>query len=167
MWKWVAAGAGVVVLGAGAFFLMHGQEDRDQDADMAIVKLGDLEIIDTYVVTNKGTADTAALYFTLENDGDTADRLVVAKSDVARAVELHTHIDGNGVMKMRPVDDGFEIPANGERRLQRGGDHVMLMGLNQSLKDGDTFELTLEFQNAGDVSYMVKVGDADHEGHNH
>ncbi|MCW8860848.1 MAG: copper chaperone PCu(A)C, partial [Rhodospirillales bacterium] len=41
--------------------------------------------------------------------------------------------------------------------LQPGGDHVMFMGLNAPLKEGDTFPLTLVFKNAGEVTINVTV----------
>jgi copper(I)-binding protein len=87
-----------------------------------------------------------------------ADRLVSASSDIAKRVELHTHIDaGNGVMQMRHDEDGFEIPAGGTHMLQRGGDHVMFMGLNQSLEQGDTVTVTLTFEKAGDMVVEIPV----------
>ena len=170
MLKWILGGGAVAAIAAGAFFWMHGHDDHDDHGDhgdMEVVEHGDLEIIDAYVIRGAGTSDTAAAFFMIENDGDEADRLIMASAGVARAVELHTHIDDNGVMKMRPVDGGFEIPANGEHHLERGGDHVMFMGLTQDLEDGDTFPLTLSFQNAGDITFEVKVGEDGHEGHNH
>jgi copper(I)-binding protein len=41
--------------------------------------------------------------------------------------------------------------------LKPGGDHVMLMGLKQPLKEGESFPLILTFEKAGDVQVTVKV----------
>ena len=110
------------------------------------------------------------------NDSDTPDRLIAARTDVAARVELHTHIeDGEGVMRMIEVEDGFEVPAGGEAVLKRGGQHVMMMGLNQSLLQGESIEITLTFENAGDMVLTVPIdnerldmsGHGDHSGHNH
>ena len=86
------------------------------------------------------------------------------ESPVAQLVELHTHIDDNGVMRMRPVEGGLEIPAGGEHMLMRGGDHVMLMGLTQTLEDGAIIPLTLIFENAGPIALDVTVDNSRGQG---
>ena len=60
-------------------------------------------------------------------------------------------------MQMMPQLDGVEIPAGGELVLEPGGYHVMLIGLTESLLAGDSFEATLTFENAGDVTVTVPV----------
>ena len=117
----------------------------------------DITVEDAYARASRPGAPTGAMFMTIRNSGDADDRLVAVESPIAQLVELHTHIDDNGVMKMRPVDDGFEIPAGGEHQLMRGGDHVMLMGLTQSLENGKTVPLTLVFEKAGEITLDVTV----------
>ncbi len=131
-------------------------------------------IEEAYARVSSPNAKTGAIFFEVENHGETADRLVDVKSDVAARVQLHTHKEGdNGVMQMLHVPEGFAIPAGGHHQLKRGGDHVMLMGLHQGLSDGDTVPLTLVFEQAGEVMLEVTVDlnrkpDADaHGGHDH
>jgi copper(I)-binding protein len=93
----------------------------------------------------------------IHNYSDRDDRLIAAASDVAKRVELHTHIEEDGFMKMTKIEDGMIIPAGGMLALKRGGDHVMFMGLTRSLEHGDIFELTLIFEHAGDVILTVPV----------
>jgi len=101
---------------------------------------------------------SGAAFFTIVNEGDTEDRLVAASSDEAARVELHTHIeDENGVVKMRPVEDGFVIPAGGSHKLARGGDHVMFMGLAAPFEEGGTVTVTLSFEGAGDIVVDLPV----------
>lgn len=105
-----------------------------------------------YVRAMGGMGTSGAVFFTVMNHAAEDDRLIDVKSDVAQKVELHTHKDdGNGVMQMLHVPEGFVIPAGGSHALARGGDHVMLMGLTRELKDGDTVALTLVFEKAGEV----------------
>ncbi len=59
-------------------------------------------------------------------------------------------------MQMQPKPGGFVIPAGGEQTLQPGGDHVMLMGLTQSLPNGTEVTVTLR-TSAGDVTFTVPV----------
>lgn len=98
----------------------------------------------------------SAAYMTLVNNGNTADRLISATTDVAQVVELHTvEMEGN-VMKMRPVEQ-IDIPANGQVELRPGGLHVMLIDLKQSLKEGDTVNLTLILEHAGEIAVQAPV----------
>lgn len=106
-------------------------------------------------------AGSGAVFLVIENHSAEDDRLVSATSDVADRVELHTHIaDANGVMQMVEVEEGFEVKAASTRALQRGGDHIMLLGLTRPLKDGDSFDLTLTFARGGAVTVRVPVDNA-------
>lgn len=121
---------------------------------------GDITVDDAYARAASPNAPTGAMYMTIRNAGRTADRLIDVRSPAAQMVELHTHIEDAGVMRMRPVEDGLIIPAGGEHQLARGGDHVMLMGLTQSFWDGTTVPLTLVFETAGEITLDVPVDSA-------
>jgi len=105
--------------------------------------------------TPKG-ATTGAAYVTVSNHGAGADRLVGASTPVADKAQLHTMIDDNGVMKMRPVAS-TEVKPGAPLTLKPGGYHLMLMDLTQPLKEGDHFPLVLDFAKAGKVETEVKV----------
>ncbi len=99
-----------------------------------------------------------AAFMEIMNTTDTDDRLVAVRSDVAKKVQLHSHAeDANGVMRMLHVEEGFAIPAGETHLLQRGGDHVMLMGLTRELTEGDMIDLTLVFERAGEVAVTIPV----------
>lgn len=105
-----------------------------------------------------GMGGNGAAYMTIANAGSESDRLVAGKTDAAEIVEIHEIAkDESGVMQMRPLADGLEIPAGGEAVLEPGGYHVMLIGLTEDLVAGKTFELTLTFANAGEVVVQVPV----------
>ena len=70
-------------------------------------------------------------------------RLVSVGSPVAGVVEVHEMTMDNGVMKMRAVKGGLEIPAGKGVELKPGGYHVMMMNLKQQVKEGDAVPLTL------------------------
>jgi copper(I)-binding protein len=114
-------------------------------------------VMDAYARVASKVAKSGAAFMMIHNHSDQDDRLIAAASDVAKRVELHTHIEEDGVMKMTKLDDGMIIPAGGMHALKRGGDHVMFMGLTRSLEHGDVFELTLTFEHAGDVTLTVPV----------
>lgn len=117
-----------------------------------------ITIDDPYARAAGMNAMAGAAFFGIENSGDEDDRLIGAKSDIAKRVELHTHIaDDNGVMKMTHVPEGFPVPAGSTHMLERGGDHVMFMGLNQSLEQGDLVSVTLVFEKAGEIEVDIPV----------
>lgn len=74
----------------------------------------------------------------------------------------HSGMDGDmdddmsGEMKMQQVME-IVLPAGTAVELKPGGYHVMFIGLVSPLKTGDTLELTLTFQNAGEVVVSVPV----------
>jgi copper(I)-binding protein len=106
-------------------------------------------------VGEMGGANGAA-YMIIRNTSATPDRLIKAESDVAKTVELHTVVQDNGVMQMRPVE-AIDVPANGEATLKPGGFHVMLIGLTRDLKAGDTVDLKLQFAQAGTLDVRAEV----------
>ena len=60
-------------------------------------------------------------------------------------------------MRMRPVEGGLELRAGSVLLLNRGGPHVMFMGLTDPWEDGDVIPLTLVFEHAGEIEVEVPV----------
>ena len=117
-----------------------------------------IKIEDPYARVSSASAKSGAAFLVIQNTGATDDRLIAAQSDVAKKTELHTHKqDANGVMRMIHVEEGFAVPAGETHALARGGDHVMFLGLTRELAHGDELELTLVFENAGEVTVTVPV----------
>ncbi len=106
-----------------------------------------------------GAAKNSAAYMVIRNSGP-ADKLLAAEGSVARRIELHTHlrkqVDGKVVMQMRQVPH-IPLPEKGEVRLQQGGLHIMLMGLNKKLRPGDSFRLRLVFEKNAPLEITVPV----------
>ena len=111
-------------------------------------------------------AKSGAAYVTIMNHGVEADRLLSLSSPAARLAELHvTKMDGD-VMKMEAAGI-IDLPPNGTVEMKPGGLHVMLVGLNAPLKEGESVDLVLHFEKAGDVTVSVPVGTAAAGGHDH
>ncbi|MDP2154779.1 MAG: copper chaperone PCu(A)C [Sulfuricella sp.] len=102
-----------------------------------------------------GMTNTGA-FMVLKNADSKDHKVVKAESPVAKAVELHTHTNEGGVMKMRPVKD-IEIKAKGEAVLKPGSLHVMLIGLKQDLKEGDNVAITLTFEDGSSKKVEAPV----------
>lgn len=127
---------------------------------------GDIDIENPWARASAGPAKAGAAFMEIKNDSVTADRVTGASADVSEAVELHTHIRDGDVMRMREVEF-IDVPANGATELKPGGLHVMFMGLKAPLKEGESFPLTLTFENAGDVTVEVNVMKASAMGATH
>lgn len=129
-----------------------------------------IEIHDAYAIAASPTATTGAAFMVLHNHGDIDDRLVATSSPVAQKVEFHTHReDAAGVMRMIHVEEGYDLPAQSELVFERGGNHVMFMGLKEGFEDGKTVPLTLIFEKSGEVMIEVPVDMTRKpvEGHSH
>ena len=110
----------------------------------------------------------AAAFLGVMNHADADDRLIGVSSDAAKRVQLHTHREKDGVMSMIHAEEGFAVPAGEVTKLARGGDHVMLMGLTEPLKQGDVITVTLTFEKAGDVTLEIPIdNDRKPESHAH
>jgi periplasmic copper chaperone A len=120
-------------------------------------KLGDLEIGHPWSRATPAGAKVAGGYFTITNNGSTPDRLVSISSDISEKAELHEMGVKDGVMTMRPVTGGLEIPAGGKVVLGPGSYHVMFMDLKQPPKQGEMFAATLTFERAGTVTIKFAV----------
>jgi hypothetical protein len=95
------------------------------------------------------------VYLTI-TDAGAQDTLTGVTTSVAAAADLHQSIDDHGVMKMRavaalPIEPGEPV------KLAPGGYHIMLTGLKQPLKQGDSFPVTLSFAKAGQVTATATV----------
>ena len=103
-------------------------------------------------------AKTGAVFFTIDNAGNTTDRLLHASTPVAAGVALHQMAQAGGMMTMRAVPS-LEIRPGGRLELGPGGYHLMLVDLKQPLKTGDRFPLVLTFEHTGTVTTTVLVED--------
>lgn len=133
-------------------------------------KAGEIEIGHPWSRATPQGAKVAVGYLKLTNAGAEADRLVSVSGEIAGRTEIHEMtVDENGVMTMRPVEGGIDIPAGGTVELKPGGLHIMFLDLKQAAIEGVKFKGTLTFEKAGpvDVEFAVDAmgGDAGHADH--
>ena len=136
------AGLGLVV---GAILALAGS---------AAAQSGGVEVRDAWARATPGGAEIGAAYLTIV--APQGDRLTAVSTPAAKEAELHTMSMEGGVMKMRPLE-GLDIPAGQPVTLKPGGNHIMLLGLTQPLREGQTFALTLSFDKAGRQQIVVPV----------
>lgn len=93
-----------------------------------------------------------AVYFTLRNDGD------------ATATLVGVHVAGTGQAQMHKTEGGamnpvpeVDIPAGSSVEFAPGGLHVMAFDVDESLKDGESAELTVTFRDGDKLSMPLRV----------
>ena len=112
---------------------------------------GDLRIAHPWTRPTSAGAPAAAGYMDITNTGRSADRLVSASTPAAARVELHQSSMEGGMMRMKALPDGVQIPPGGVVKLAPGGLHLMLFAPTAAFKEGDRIPLTLTFAKAGKV----------------
>ncbi|MGB0507548.1 MAG: copper chaperone PCu(A)C [Pikeienuella sp.] len=116
----------------------------------------DVMAVNPYSFASPKLAKAGAVFVSLVNHGS-ADRLVDARSDAAKRVQLHESVQDGDVMRMRHLHDGLELPMHGQVDLAPGGYHIMLMGLTQPLVVGEEVRVTLTFENAGEMEIVAPI----------
>ncbi len=169
----------LAALVVAALALVACGDDGDDAADTTTTAAAASEVTVSDVwarpVEDLTATDSSAIYMVITG-GDEADELVSASvpADVAGTVELHETVAadgdmtttttagemdgemGGGMMTMQQVQS-IEVPADGTVALEPGGYHVMLLDVEKELVPGDTIEVTLTFERAGEVTATADV----------
>lgn len=121
------------------------------------IRHGTLVIETPWTRATPPNAMTAASYMVIRNTGDAADRLLGGSAAFAGKVEIHEMSMTDGMMRMREVAGGLVIPPGESVTLKPGGLHVMMMGMTDSLREGETVAITFDFEKAGPVTLDLPV----------
>jgi hypothetical protein len=98
----------------------------------------------------------SAVYFVLTNLTED-DQLISAASPVASQAQIHaTTIDEDGIASMQQQEQ-VEVPVGAVITFRPGGLHIMLLGLSMDLIEGDSIQVTLTFENYGEMTIDVPV----------
>lgn len=120
-----------------------------------VARVGAIEVIDPYL-PDPASSSVAAVYLTVRNTGTTSDALIGASTAIAASATLHTEIEQGSVEVMAPLVR-LDVAPHQEASLVPGHDHVMLQGVNRTLKVGQSVIVTLRFAHAGSVAVTVPV----------
>ena len=148
----------------------HGSHDMGHmSSDAPItgpeVTVGDLTISGGFSRATLPGAPVAGGFLTVSNSADTDDRLIAASSSASGRTEIHEMRMTGDVMVMQALPDGLEIPAGETVALRPGGYHLMFMDLAGPLTQGETVDVTLTFEAAGEVTVPLHVGAPNAAGH--
>lgn len=129
------------------------------------VTLGDLTIDAAWARAMLPGQPAGGGYVAITNNGDEADRLISASSPAAGKVEVHSMEMKDGVMVMRPVEGGLEIPPGETIELKPGGQHLMFMQVGEPFAEGGSVPVELTFERAGSVEIVLPIRAARGGGH--
>jgi len=96
-------------------------------------------------------APVSAGYLHITNQTGRTQTLISASASFAARSELHDMTHEDGVMKMAEIEGGLVLEDGQSATLKPMGRHLMFMNLNQQLKDGERFDVTLTFAPCGAV----------------
>lgn len=137
-----------------------------------------LRVTDVWSRASATSQLTGVVYFDL-TAGNSGDALLAARvsSDIAGSAEIHETVavdtsttmaghdmggstmvghDMGGAMTMQPVS-AVHLSSGERVSFEPGGYHVMLMGLVSPLEIGQTFQVTLVFEHAGEIVVTAEV----------
>ncbi|MFC8506324.1 copper chaperone PCu(A)C [Streptomyces sp. NPDC057411] len=106
--------------------------------------------------------DMAGGFLTITNGGDVADKLTSVTSGLSDDVTMHETKN----QKMQQVK-AFDIPANGELKLERGGNHLMFMELKKQPKQGEKVSIELHFEKSDPIKVDLPVEAPNHDPKQH
>jgi len=119
--------------------------------------LGDIRIEHPWSRATPGGAKVAGGFMKITNNGKVIDRLIGGTFIAAGQFEVHETQMQDSVMRMRRLEKGLEIPPGATVELRPGSYHVMFIGLQAGLKEGERVKGTLEFEKAGKVEVEYKI----------
>ena len=129
-------------------------------------KLGSLVIDHPWSRATPKGAPVAGGYMKITNNGTTPDRLTGGTTDAAKRFEIHQMSMDGGVMKMRELTNGLEIPPGATVELKPSSYHVMMMNLARPFVKGERVKASLTFEKAGkiDIEFAVEAaGGTEHK----
>ena len=93
-----------------------------------------------------------AAYFTVTNNGDKPTELAAVYVEGAAKAEIHETMGG----KMQPLAK-LALPVGATVKFERGGKHVMLFDLADTLTAGSSAEMTLTFADGDKLSAPLRI----------
>lgn len=124
----------------------------------AEIVVGDLALTHPFTRATLPNAPVAGGFIVITNNGAVDDRLISAASPVSNDTQIHEMAMENDVMRMRQLPEGLTIAAGETVTLAPGGNHMMFLDLTGPLVEGESIDVRLTFEVAGDVDVKMPVG---------
>src|SRR5262249_49978873 len=111
-----------------------------------------VSIAEAWTVETSLRSENAPIYLRITNAGDTEDQLIGADSEMAESMQLQDAADGAAPKVAERI-----VLAPGTTSLEPGKSRLMLVGLRQTLNEGDSFIITVKFAKASQQSTVVRI----------
>ena len=113
-------------------------------------RLGDIAIGHSWALPSRQT--DGQVFFPVVNNGEVADQLIAARSDICGLIELRQNNRyDDPPLKSVMLEPGKPVPMRPTAR------HLRLVGLRKPLIENDSFKIILDFLNAGETEIEVIV----------
>ena len=159
-----------VVISAGLSLPSYAGEAHDHSTHSMTAKpaVAELALSGAFARATLPNQPVGGGFLQITNPGLEDDRLIAVSTPIAGRAEIHEMAMQGDTMKMRQIAQGLPIPAGATVTLEPGGYHLMFMGLEGPLVEGEKFEATLIFENAGAMVVPFTIrGKGAKAGHDH
>ncbi|MBU24469.1 MAG: hypothetical protein CMD99_00355 [Gammaproteobacteria bacterium] len=155
--KIILIGLTAAIISAVSFAMNHGHnmDHGDQQIQFKRIESNGITLSNFQARASVGSTKNSGIYGEIRSME--ADRLISISSSLAAVAELHEHINDNGVMRMREVEDGLAINPGQPMSMKPGGFHIMLVRLHKRLIAGKFIDLTLEFESGKILDISVPI----------
>lgn len=126
------------------------------DGSEAASESGDLVVAEAFTPVPPNP-EVAGVYLVIENGSGVDDHLIGASTDIAGAVEIHSTTEDDAGRSIMEEQERLAVPAGSTVTFEPGGLHLMLLQVSEPLQVDDTFDLELEFAEAGPMQVEVTV----------
>jgi len=99
---------------------------------------------------------TAAGYFTIVNNTNEADELIMVETNFAKAMIHKSKIDNNGIATMEHIEKVL-IPSNSSVVFEQESLHIMFTALKEPLEEYMDKKVTLVFKKLGNIEVEFQV----------
>ncbi len=133
----------------------------------ALPTLAGVEVDNAWVRAAPPGAGVTAGYMDISNNGETDITLTEIHSPQFTRVEFHrTRHDEHGTASMIRMHTVTLAPGE-TQTFSPGGQHLMLIGPQQELGEGDSVEVIITTEAGEEISVTLPVRRAHHQGHSH
>lgn len=140
-------------------------DDLHQFHRPALKQQGAHSVAHSHVMPTAPGQRNSAVYFIFKNGTNLPVQLIGASSLRAKEVEIHEHVEKDGLMSMQKAESVI-VPVGDEVTFAPGGYHIMLMNLDKPIKEGDVIDITLILENGQQVDFKA-VASSDQSGMYH
>jgi len=143
-----------LIFAAAALLLAGALAVAPSDAQAHSYKMGDIMVGHIWAKTPGKGADGVPVYVPMLNSGKTTVELIGASTPIADKARLRKVDKKSGTVTWPKA---IELHPGKPFALAAWREHLWLSGLHEALKDGDWFDLTLNFGKAGKLPVKVRV----------